>query len=420
MTSPVSMKVDLLLQQNRTAEALALLRNHLAEYPNDLKAKLQLALALYLNNELKSSRAMAEMLLAENPLEFGIINLLAEIDLSEEKYVDAQNKADYLLDLDPENAHYHLLQARIKESQRFYDSALNSVSKALELDPENVDALNFKALIADRIGYREVVASSVQELLNLDPENPTSMSNHGLQLLDQGRTKEALIRFEEALSLQPSNPLARHGMQEALKSRFWLYRLFFQYKKFISKLSGNQAWLFIIGSYLVYRVLISLAENAEGVMKILLIICVVIIAASFLLSWVINPLMNLFLWTNKYGKILLDQEAKIMAKWTGIALGMSITSLGCYFLTQISDFLVASVFFAAMMIPSGTFLLPSKEEDQKRLRFFGLLILALGLLGLVIPSTEGNLFFWGAIIGLLVYQFYFNKLMISHFSRKFE
>ncbi len=420
MSSPLSMKVDLLLQQNRAAEAIKLLRSHLSEYPIDLKAKLQLALALYLNNELRESREMAEMLLSENPLEFGIVNLLAEIDLTEEKYLDAQKKADYLLDLDPENAHYHLLQARIKESQRYYDSALTSVGKALELDPSSVDALNFKALIADRIGNREAVAASVQELLSLDPENPTSIANHGLQLMDQGKTSEALERFQEALALQASNPLARHGMQEALKSRFWIYRMFFHYKKFISKLSGNQAWLFIIGSYIAYRILLGLATRSEGLVQIFLTLLVVFIAASFLLSWVINPLMNLFLWTNKYGKVLLDEEAKMMAKWTGISLAISLSSVMGYFVFGLPTLLVAAAFFAGMMIPAGTYLLPGKEADQKKLRSFGLIILALGLLGLTLPAGSGNLFFWGAILGLLGYQFYFNRMMINTFSRKFE
>ena len=420
MSSPISLKVDLLLKQNRAKEAITLLRNHLALHPDDIKSQLQLALALYLNHELRESREMAETLLAEHPMEFGIVNLLAELDISEEKLDDAEKKGKYLLDLDPENPHFHLLMARIKEGQRYYDTALRHLNKALELDPGHVDALNFKAVIASRIGDKVEVTESINELLSLDPENPTSIANHGLQLLQQGKVKDALVRFEEALSLQPSNPLARHGMQEALKSKFWIYRMFFSYKQFISKLSGNQAWLFIIGTYIGYRLLAKAAENAEGLLKTLLTILVIAIAATFLLSWVINPLMNLFLWTNKYGQILLDKEAKTMSKFTGISLLLSLIFIATYFILGNVGFLVAGAFFAGMMIPAGTFLLPTTEEKQKKLRTFALIILGLGVSGLILPAEAGNLLFWGAILGLLGYQFYFNRMMINDFSRKFE
>ena len=420
MSSPASLKADFLLKQNRTKEAIKLLQDHLADYPMDMRARTQLALAHYLNHDLRTSRKMAEDLLTEYPMEFGLVNLLAEIDLTEEKYADAQIKVDHLFQLDPENPHYHLLQARLKEAQRYYDSALMHVNKALALDAENVDALNFKALLADRVGRPDEVAASVQELLTLDPENPTSIANHGLQLLDQGKTQEALERFQEALAIQASNPLARHGMQEALKSRFWIYRAFFQYRKFVSKLSGNQAWLFIIGTYIGYRILFNLAENSDGLVKILLTTLVVLIAASFLLSWVINPLMNLFLWSNRYGKVLLDAEAKTMARYTGLALLFSLSSIVLYFTVGQSVLLVAGAFFAGMMIPAGTFLLPTKAKKQQRLKYLGLIILIFGITGLILPSTSGNLFFWGAILGLLGYQFYFNQMMISEFSRKFE
>ena len=420
MSSPISIKVDLLLKQNRAQDAIRLLRNHLSQHPEDVKSQLQLSLALYLNHELRESREMAEALLAEHPMEFGIVNLLAEIDLTEEKYSEAESKSKYLLELDPENPHFHLLVARIKEAQRFYDSAIQHLNKALELDPGHVDALNFKAVIAERVGNDQEVASSIRELLALDPDNPTSIANHGLQLLNQGNVEGALTRFQEALALQASNPLARHGMQEALKSKFWIYRMFFHYKKFISKLSGQQAWIFIIGSYIGYRLLAAAAANSEGILKTLLTLIVILIAATFLLSWVINPLMNLFLWTNKFGKVLLDKEAKIMAKYTGISLALSLSFIMAYFVLSAPGLLITGAFFAGMMIPAGTFLLPTTEEKQKKLRIFGLIILGLGLLGLLLPNSSGNMLFWGAILGLLGYQFYFNRMMINEFSRKFE
>ncbi len=419
MTSSIHLRADMLMRHNRAKEAIQLLREHLATRPEDAESQRKLALALFLNHQWRESRQIAEAHLTNHPMSFEMINLLAEIDLAEEKYEDAQKKVLHLLTIYPEKANLHFLLGRVKAGQRYLDQALESIDRALAIEPDHIQALNFRALLSEQIGDIENAQTSLDEVLRIDPDNPTSMANHGLQLMRDGKIDEALQRFQEALSIQPGNALARHGMQEALKSRFWIYRMFFQYRKFMQKLSGKHVWYFIIGSYLVYRLILWMSQNTSGPLQIFLIVLVVLIALSFLLSWVIDPLMNLYLSTNKFGKVLLDSEDKTMATYTGLALICSVLFALVYAFIQSTNWLLACIFAAGMMIPAGTFLMPHKPHKQKKLKFFGITILLLGTAGLLLPVGTGNTLFTAAIFGLLGYQVYFNAIMINDFSRKF-
>ena len=416
---PIHLRAETLLKQGRYRDVISGLRPHLADHSDDLFAQYLLSYALLLSNQLKESRSIAESLMATDPEQTHVVRLLAEIDIAEDRYTDAEAKANFLVRMDPGNVQGHLLVSRIKFLQRYYDAALTHIDRALELDPGSVEGLNLRIRITDMLGQYDKATDSIQELLNRDPENPTSLANLGMQKLNEGKVNEALEVFAQALAIQPTNMLARHGMKEALKSKFIVYRLFFQYQKIMSRLSGRQAWLFIIGTYLGAQIVSSWAGNMDGRWKGVMNAFVILIALTFFLSWVINPLMNLYLSTNKYGKLLLDDDEKRMSHLTGLSLLTALFSLTLFLVFGREEALLTALLFLGLMIPAGTYLLPRTKEKQKRLKVLGLLILAVGLLGISVLQASG-LVFTIAILGLLAYQFYFNKLMISSFSRKFD
>lgn len=414
---PTYIQAETLLRQGKTDEAIKRLQAHLAEFPEDDHAKYLLAWAYYLSNRLPEARTAAELLFAEDPEQPQLVNLLAEIDLAEDKYDDAESKAKFLISADPNSADPYILLARIKFLQRNYDAALLNTNKALELDAENKEALNLKVRVSDTLGHYAEAQRSIDDLLYLDPENPTTLANLGLQRLNDGKITEALEHFSQALSIQPTNMLARHGMMEALKSRFWIYRLFYHYQKLMSRLSAGNSWAIIIGTYLVARILGGMAEASQGKIQFILNALVILIAITFFLSWVINPLLNLVLSQNKYGKLLLDEREKKMAKLTGMSLLVAAVSFIAFFFTDSYRLLLTGLLFVGLMIPAGTFLNPDKEDRQVKLRNFGLGILISGLIAI---AFGGGFFLIIAFLGLLGYQFYFNKMMISEFSRKFD
>ena len=416
MTGAEMSRLQLLFNQNRYQEAVDHLRLCLEQDPTDFMSRYYLSYSYYLNNNNEKARNIAEPLVSEYPEEREVIALIANIDIAEDKPVDAEQKARFLISHEPESEDFHLLLGRSLFSQRRYDSALVSLDKSLEIEADNTDALNLRATIEGLLGDKVSVSNSVEKLLALDPENPNSIANDGIRLLNQGKVNEALARLEEALHIQPSNQMARYGMQEALKSRFFLYKLFYKYISLMSRLGKNQAWAVIIGLYIGYQVIRYTAEKSSGAIKIILTATVFILTFLFFLSWIINPLMNLYLFTNRYGILLLEEKEKTMAKLTGLSLLLSILSFCLYAVTQTEGMLLLGIVLLFMMIPAGTFLLPGDKKKQDKLKLFGIFLLSSSLLGIFIMPIFLSL----AALGFLGYQFYFNALMINDFSRNFD
>lgn len=409
-------RVQLLLSQGRIDEAEKHLSAFLQEDPSSEFGRYLMAYILFYKGESRKSEVILLQLQSEDPENTGYLSLLAEINLKEEEYQEAERKTDMLLEMDPDEVQFHNLKSRLKFAQRFYDSALSFTNSALTIDPENLEALNQKAVLAGLLGDKNVASNAVLEALEQNPQDPYTIANHGYQLLQEGNVKQALERLSEALRLNPTNNLARYAMQEALKSKFFPYRLFFLYMRFMARLTARGSWTVIIGAYVVYQVILRVAKTNASLEPILMPIAYVMIA-FFLLSWIINPLMNLYLLTNTYGRLLLDEEEKKMAKLTGLALLFAAFCWGIWYVQAIEIFLYASLFFVAMMIPLGSFLSPYKDSSKQKLIYFTVAIFVAGILGIALHQYT---LLTIAFLGIFMYQFVANSMAISSSSKRVE
>lgn len=416
MSNAIQLRVEQLFNQGRYEEASVYLKNCLSQDADNDVLKYYLAYSYYLNDNTKESRTLAEMLMNENPEAMHVTELMALIDIADEKYDDADQKADWLLENDDTDASYFILKSKVQFGKRYFDKALGYIDQALELEPENEEALNLRTIIANQF-YPDQATHSIEKLLDLNPENPSAIANHGMSLLQKGKHKEALERFKEALSMQPSNQMARYGMIEALKSNFFLYRLFYKFFNFTNKLSDKNLWVLMIGIYVGQRLLRSAASNSSGTLHIVIMTVTIGVSAFLFLTWVINPLMNLYLNYNQYGKMLLDDDDKIMAKLTGLSLIGSLVSfvLFIFLFPENRTLIFLGLFLVFMMIPLGTFLKPSTKEKQNKLKIATIAIFIFGILGIFIHPTLLSI----AAFGILIYQFYYNAMMINDYARKY-
>lgn len=409
-------RVQLLLSQGRIEEADKQIRAYLEEDPTSEYGRYLLAYILFYKGESRKSEEVLLQLQSEDPENTAYLALLAEINLKEEEYEAAEHKTDQLLEMDPHEVRFHNLKSRLKFAQRYYDGALRFANSALVIDPENLEALNQKALLAGILGDKNVASNAVLEALEQNPEDPYTIANHGHQLLQQGKVKEALERLSEALRLNPTNSLARYAMQEALKSRFWPYRMFYKYIHFMSRLTEKGSWTVLIGIFVVYQVILRVGRSNEALGAFLMPLAYTM-AALFLLSWIINPLMNLYLMTNPYGQLLLDSEEKKMAKLTGLSLVFALISFCLWYIQGVDIFLFATLFFVALMIPLGSFLSPYSKSNKQKLIYFTAGIFIVGVLGIILNSLMLMNF---AFIGIFIYQFVANSMAISSSSRRVE
>ena len=406
----------LLLDQSRYSEAETLARQFITTSPEIDAYKYCLAQALMLQGKLDQADSVADALLRDDPSREEFIELKAQVDIDQERLVEAEEKLKGLLQSGYISENCYLLLAKIKFRQNNYDKSLEYLDLVLEIDAENLDALNMRSAVAGIIGDDEV-HSNIEEALSLDPNNAYAIANHGTQLLHQGKEKEALIRFKEALAIEPENVMAKYGLLEAMKSRFWPYKMLYKYGLFMARLSGNQSWAFIIGAYLIYRFILKTAQNNPQY-KVFLYPVVGIILLMFLSTWILAPLMNLTLLTNQYGRLLLDEDEKKSAILTGVAFFFMIVSL-LFWMTISADFMYPSLIFLAMMIPAGTMLsVPGKYENTAKLFGGGLIVLGFCavILGLL---SDSFILVWLYMIGLLIYQIMMNAWMIKTHGRTY-
>ena len=416
MNHLILQRVQLLLSQGRIDEADKQIRALLEDDPRSELGRYMMAYILFYKGNSRDSEKILLQLQSEDPENTGYLSLLAEINLKEEEYDEAEEKTDRLLEMDPDEVQFHNLKSRLKFAQRYYDGALQFTNSALTIEPENLEALNQKALLAGILGDKNVANNAVLEALEQNPEDPFTIANHGHQLLAEGKVKEALERLSEALRLNPTNNLARYAMQEALKSRFWPYKMFYKYIHFMGRLTAKGSWTVIIGAYVIYQIILRIGQSNTALAPFLMPVAYALLG-FFLLSWVINPLMNLYLLTNTYGRLLLDSEEKKMAKLTGLSLVLAAICFCIWYFQGIEIFAFAAIFFVAMMIPLGSFLTPYNKKSKQKLIYFTGAIFLFGIMGIALHKM---MLLNIAFIGIFFYQFAVNSMAISSSSRRVE
>jgi tetratricopeptide (TPR) repeat protein len=407
-------RLHLLQSQARWPESRTLLETYLADHPDESIAQLYYVNTLSNMGEKELARELIEPLLGENPDNPMVLRLAAIIELNDNKPKIAEQFAEQLMQMDAEDDDAYTLMAKAKLDQRNYDAALHYTDEALAINPQNTEALNMKIYIGGFLGNADT-EETIAEALHLNPEDSSTIANHGYQLLRNGKVDEALERLKYALSLNPNDQLARFAMLEALKARFWPYRLYFKYQEAMAKMSGGASFGLMIGMWLGVNFLNGQASaNPEYAPYIMPVVYIMVFL--FLMTWIIDPLMNFYLLTNKYGRLLLDKDDKLMASLVGGSLGMAVLSLVAWLITGGAVFQLFTAAFVMLTIPLGSFLRPKRKQPRLLLTLYTSALAAFALFGIPMGSS---LLINIALFGLLAYQFIINGMMVKEHGRTF-
>lgn len=408
-------RLNLLQSQQRWAESKTLLESYLADDPDNWVARLYYINTLLNLGEKKRVRDLTEALLEEEPDTPSVIHLAARVELNDDQPKVAEQYANILLQMDAEDDDAHVLMAKCKLDQRNYDAALRYIDQALALEPENPEALNLRIYLSGFLNTGDT-GDTIDEALHLNPEDPATIANHGYHLLRQGKVNEALDRLQYALSLDPTNQLGRYAMLQALRARFWPYRMYLKYQEAMSKLSGNASFGITIGLWIGVQMLSRLGRSNPDLAVITEPI-VYVLVAIFILTWIIEPIMNFYLLTNKYGRLLLDEDDKLMATLVGGSLSLSVICLIGHFVNPLEIFLPLAAAFLLLTIPLGSFLRPIRKS-QKQMTTMATIAIAVAALGGILTGTYFIVNI--ALFGLLGYQFLLNGMMAREGGRTFD
>lgn len=309
-------RAQMLRQHRRYEEAVAMLHAHLAQFPDDPAAFIELALS---RMEIPGSKALAledarkaTGLLPGHPFPLALQSrILSGLDREKE----ALPLAESALALDPEDVYAWNSKTLALCGLHRWKEAEESARKALELDPDDESASNF---LAHTLRLQNKLEESEQESrrrLARDPENAFSFANSGWAALRRRQVQEAENFFKEALRLDPEMTYAKEGLKESFRARSGFYRLFLRWAFFMERFNQKHRVLILIGLVVGFRIVRDLAAAVHP----LLVIPVVLVYYLFLFgTWLSGGIANFLILKDPVARLSLSRGEKI----EGVAIGI--------------------------------------------------------------------------------------------------
>lgn len=327
------------------------LRQLLAAAPQNAFALALLAISLAELQRREEAEAAAREAIGHEPDMAFAHYALARILSDRNRLDDAANAIREAVRLEPGDADYHGMQAAIELGKERWQSALDAAETGLQMNPEHVTCNNLRAMALVKLGRKQEAAATIDNTLSREPENSFSHSNKGWTLLEQGRRNEALKHFQESLRLEPGNEWAREGLVQALKAGNPVYAVVLKYFLWMQKLSGGARWGILLGGYFGNRALGSLANSNPDWAP--WVAPVRILYLSFaLLTWLAEPILNLFLFTHPLGRHALSHDQRRQSLLVGLCLTAALALLLISFGTSLaSPYRVSAMMLALLSIP---------------------------------------------------------------------
>ncbi|HXG10576.1 MAG TPA: tetratricopeptide repeat protein [Gemmataceae bacterium] len=344
-----------LFEQSRYDLAERELRQELASDPDHPMAHALLALCLSERKQFAEATQEARRAVVLAPDQAFAHYALARVYYDRDRYDEAEEALDEAIRLDPENATYFSLRAGIRFERRDWQGAREAAEEGLRIDPEHPGCTNLRAMALVQLGRRDEAGATIEAALARDPENAVTHANQGWALLHAGDHAKAMEHFREALRLNPELDWARAGIVEALKARHLLYGLMLRYFLWMSRLSSTAQWGVIIGGYLGYRALRSLARNNPELAPWVLPLLILYIVFA-VLTWTASPLFNLLLRLNRFGRLALSREQIVASNWVGGTALAALITFSVWLATQKALLLTLALVFGMLVLPvAGTF-----------------------------------------------------------------
>jgi len=301
-----------LLQQDRYELAAKEFTQALADDPNSLEALTMLANCQSMLGNHRDAIEKAEMAVHLGPEYPGCFRVLGMAHAGAKDWVAAEHALLEALRLDPEDEETFGLLASVSFAKKDWESCLQYAERGLAIDPDDANCENFQALALERLGRTKVALDAAKRTLAKNPNDSGSQAIHAWALLNEGKYKEAQEGFKEALRLDPDDAFAREGMIQALNSNNLLFRIMFKYYSAMSRLTEGRQWVIIIGIVLGQNILSSIGRNNPAIEPFVRPLIYLLFFGVWL-TWTTQPLFNVMLRFNSFGKHLLSAREKLIS-----------------------------------------------------------------------------------------------------------
>ncbi len=222
--NPLVLRAELLINQQRYAQAVDVLRDALASDPENATVHSYLAISLSQVGQYDSATTHAEQaieLAPDDPLShFSLAWGMVE----RRRWPEARRAIDAAIALAPHDARHYWMLSRIHFCENRWQQALTAAEQGLQADPDHQGCMHMQGVARLVLGQKIAAAEAIGQSLAKKPESAAARASSGWLSLTQNRPREAMDSFRESLRLDPTLEWARRGMVEALKSRHWFYR----------------------------------------------------------------------------------------------------------------------------------------------------------------------------------------------------
>lgn len=403
----------LLLAQSRAADAEQEAILALGQQPDDPDALALLALCRSHLDRHPAALEAAQNAVGLAPDMPGLHYVHALILHRMDRDEDAFRAVGEALRLAPDDPDYFSLLASIELARRKWPAALAAAEQALAQNPEHVEAANLRAMALVRLGRKAEAMATVDYALQRAPEDALSHANQGWNCLHQNDPAKAQEHFREALRLSPDLEYAREGMLEALKARNPVYRVMLAYFLWMGRLSGKLQWAFLLGVFFGAKVIRALAQ-AQPELTWFWWPLLGLFYTFVYLSWTAQPMFNLLLRFNRFGRHVLSADQRTGSNWFAAAFGLAVLSLVWWLGTGSSVGMFAMFVFAALSIClASTFNVRGRQRIMLGAATAVLAVCAVTGGLMVLNGRDGGVTLITVFsFGFLGFQFFANSLAI--------
>lgn len=394
-------RIELLIEMQHYDVAINQIKASLEKNPNDdylysLWAWIEIQNKRYLNGEKLCKKALqlnAESYEAKYYLTCDYID--------SEKYDQALGLLKDLLKDVPEEPSLYYLLATTYFGKDIYDKALKAINKALYYDSNKSEYLVTKSRIyrfMNQPGRADFYANMA---LEKSPDAADAVVEKGWRAIDDNKPAEAKEFFVQAMSIDPTNEYAKEGMKYALKAENWFYNLFFRFSLFMQALTRSKRallWLGIMFAVTLFQGIATKLFLLGGMVGLAYFLLIVFVST-------IDPLSNLLLATNPYGRHVLRKEDFLRSYF---AVGIWVF----FFIV-----LVLNLYFHKTVLPAFSILMlvfPIKRTIERRKKSSFVFFLALSVI-MVLTSLYFCVGTWLdiPIAGLVIFLYVISAIFTS-------
>ncbi len=394
-------RAQLLLQQGRYSDAEKELKQALSLDPQNYIAYALMAECAIEQKDYKAAAEFSRTGLEYAPDNTFCLYMHAKALFFNKNTKDARHFISEGLRLAPNDSDFFGLLANIEFYEENWEAALKAAEDGLELDPEDVHLVNVRAQALIKLNRQTEAEETLDYALHRAPENAFSHANKGWVAIEKDNYNQAIEHFKEALRLNPDSSFAKSGLKEAIKGKNILYRMILKYFLWMDKLNEKGRWFFIIGIYILYRILLEVAERNPDLAPFLYPFIGLYILFAFS-SWIAMPVSNLFLRLHPLGRFALTDDERLGSTITGLLGGAAIISLVTYLVVGTDLPLFLTLYFSLLMIPvGGLFAVSEESKARKNLIYYTIILALCGAAFIAIPG----LVFTGALFLLGIFAY---------------